>query len=560
MLLASSANAAALSGQILDLNGNAVSGAMITVAPAAPGPTALTVFSDSSGTFRFPAHEAFGDGSDLAVSVRALGFELVESTVLDAGAERITMTVIVRATSNQVSAAPPSAWLQQVGDHESTSTFILDCIGCHQVPAPQFRAYAAAMADIPGANRADITRQGWTAMVHYMNFLSAEEFSRGPDAAPLDARNVYSVGDGDRVIDYLATHFPARMDAISGYDWGAPLAVTPQTVIMEYELPAPNAVREALLLGQPAQLYVADVASNRIFRVDPASGYTTALEVPADTDMGPHSLHRGADGALWVAPFVSSVVGRLDVQTESWQTWGMKMPDGKATGIHDLSFGAEHTLLTDKDGNIWFSDIANNSVGYLDPDTGNIEVYRAPDIAGRPSNGSLYGLVMSSDREHLWFSQLAIGNVGSFNITTRQFEQSEVLPMNAGPRRLALSDDDILYVPLYGTGQLLEYDTRTHTRIGIHDLPDTASAPYAVTWDPVRKVVWIPTSNADVLYRFNPADKSFAVLPMPRTGAFLRMVDVDPASGNLITSYGNIVEQVHGPRMALIIDPGDGAY
>jgi streptogramin lyase len=91
-------------------------------------------------------------------------------------------------------------------------------------------------------------------------------------------------------------------------------------------------------------------------------------------------------------------------------------------------------------------------------------------------------------------------------------------------------------------------------------MPDMASAPYAVTWDPVRKVVWIPTSNTDVIYRFDPADKSFSVLPMPRTGAFLRMVDIDPDTGNLVTSYANIVGHVHGPRMALIIDPGDGAY
>jgi cytochrome c len=40
----------------------------------------------------------------------------------------------------------------------------------------------------------------------------------------------------------------------------------------------------------------------------------------------------------------------------------------------------------------------------------------------------------------------------------------------------------------------------------------------------------------------------------------MRMVDVDPETGHLITSYANIVEQVHGPRMALIIDPGDEAY
>src|SRR5690606_25081506 len=37
-------------------------------------------------------------------------------------------------------------------------------------------------------------------------------------------------------------------------------------------------------------------------------------------------------------------------------------------------------------------------------------------------------------------------------------------------------------------------------------------------------------------------------------------IDVDPRTGVLITSYANIVDIVQGPRMALIIDPGDGAY
>ena len=102
--------------------------------------------------------------------------------------------------------------------------------------------------------------------------------------------------------------------------------------------------------------------------------------------------------------------------------------------------------------------------------------------------------------------------------------------------------------------------TAARKQLGIHDLPDTGSAPYAATWDPVRRVVWIPTANGNVIYRFDPADKSFGVLPMPSQGAFMRMIDVDPQTGYLVRSYANIADIVHGPRMAFTIDPGDGAY
>ncbi len=558
LLLSAAAGAAPLSGEIRDLNGKPVADALITLTSKLPGPTATTVFSNAAGKFSFPARD--GLAADAAtVSVRALGYELLESTTHHRQAGPQDLLVIVKATSNQNATAPPSAWLAG-GDREATSTFVLDCIGCHEVPAPQFRNYANAIADIPGSDRATIASHGWGAIVKYMNFISAEEFSRGGEEKPLDAQNVYSVGNGERVVSYLTQRFPGRMDHVSGYSWGAPLAVTPKTAIYEYEVPRPNAIREAVLLGDPQQLYVADVSSNHLFKVDPVTGQTSTVTIPWKGPVGPHSLHRGPDGSLWVAPFVTSAVSHLDVKTGAWQSFPMRTPEGKPVGIHDLSAGAAHTLLTDPQGHIWFSDIANNSVGNLDPANGKIEIYRAPEVPGRPGNGSLYGLAMSSDREHVWYSQVAIGHFGSFNIKTRKFEDSVVLPMNSGPRRLAISDDDILYVPLYGSGQLIAYDTRNHKQLGIYDLPDRASAPYAVTWDPVRKVVWIPTSNADVIYRFNPADKSIAALPMPRTGAFLRMVDVDPRSGRLITSYSNIVQQVHGPRMALIIEPGDGAY
>jgi streptogramin lyase len=117
-----------------------------------------------------------------------------------------------------------------------------------------------------------------------------------------------------------------------------------------------------------------------------------------------------------------------------------------------------------------------------------------------------------------------------------------------------------MYIALYGSGQLLEFDTQLRETIGIYDLPDTASAPYSTTWDPVREVVWIATANGDVIYRFDPETKAIGVLPVPREQAFMRMIDVDPRTGVLVSSYANIVDVVQGPRMALIVEPGDNAY
>ena len=168
---------------------------------------------------------------------------------------------------------------------------------------------------------------------------------------------------------------------------------------------------------------------------------------------------------------------------------------------------------------------------------------------------------MTSDRKEVWYSQLGNGVFGGFNIDTEEFIGPFVLPdPNTGPRRITISGDDIMYLALYGTGQIAEFDIKKREMIAIHDLPDIGAAPYSVTWDSVRQVVWVATANADVIYRFDPATRAFGVLPLPREQSFLRMIDIDPASGVLVSSYANIVENVNGPRMALIIEPGDGAY
>jgi streptogramin lyase/cytochrome c551/c552 len=545
---------APLHGRVLDLGGRPLPGAMLTweKPPGAAGATAVTVFADAAGEFRFPEGVGAGAGAG-RLAAKLLGYrQLAEQPPADAAG----LTILMRADANQAGIAPASAWLGRAGDSAAREQVVMNCVGCHQLPSPEVRAYARSVADVPGADAAT-AEQSWRAMVHYMNYLSAWEFGRAGGAAP-DAARVYSGGEPGPMAVALARTLTGSFGEIGGYHHGAPLLADGRAVIREYAVPQPNAIREAVTLASPDALWVADVSSNRMIRVDARSGAARAFEVPVSGVMGPHTLVPGRDGTLWVTSFFPGTIARLEPASGQWRTWTLRKPDGRLIGVHDLSFDANHELQTDRHGRIWYSDILDNAVGWLDPRSGRVGIHRVPPVPGRSGNEQLYGLAMSADRTHVWYSQLGIGCFGSFNIETGKFETQVQLPdASSGPRRMAMSDGDILYVALYGSGQLAEYDTRARRMIGIYDLPDRASAPYATTWDPLRKVVWIVTSNANLLYRFDPRDKSFAVLPLPREGAFLRMVAVDRSTGALVSSYANIVQDVQGPRMALSIDLGD---
>ena len=555
----------AVRGHVFDTNGRPVTQAQVTIRrpPGSHGATAVTVFTDERGLFRFSEFFAETGSADLPLLVRALGFkQLNVSSSLTGDGRRndvLDVTVVMRRTSNQAGVAPASAWLGVIENPDEREEMVMLCVACHQHPTPEVRAYANAIDDVHTADRALAREQSWAGIADYMSYLYSEMLAEGtPDAGPLDHESAYAFRNNelDASVPLMTKYVKGRLDELRGYEYGAPLIVTSDTVIMEYEIPEPNAIREAVMIG--SDLWVADVNTNRVIRIDPASGAQKAFPVPADVPIGPHTLVKGKDGSLWVAPNYNGVLARLDPGAEDWRIWPLKDDSGVPVGIHDLTFDSRHELAADVRGRIWFSDSRNNALGYFNPETGENGGYPVPEVPGRNGRARMYGIVMTSDREHVWYSQLGIGTFGSFNTDTLQFEQVVTLPtLNSGPRRLAISEDDILYVPLYGSGQLVEYDTRAARQVGVYDLPDRASAPYAVTWDSVRQVVWVSTSNADAIYRFDPHTKTFGVMPLPRERAFLRMLFVDPATGFLVSSYANVPERVHGPRMALIIDPGD---
>ena len=543
--------ASALAGRVVDLNGQPVKQSMVTLTNGAGqrGPTAVTVFTDESGRFQFPA------GASGTPTAHALGYNMLEAVRSDPAGD---LTFIMRPTANEAGIAPASGWLARISDPNDKTQVVMRCVGCHQMPAPEVRAYAGMIHDVANADAEAARLQSWHAMVQYMNYLSAWEFGRGGGGPPPEPARVYSGGAADSTAALLARTMPGSFRDLEGYNYGAPLLVTARTVIREYEVPRPNAIREALTLDDPGALWAADVSANRVIRIDATTGALRDYEVPSPRIIGPHTLVRGSDGSLWVGPFFNGIVARLNPAKAQWTTWQLNVEGGGPAGVHDLTFDANHDLVTDKRGRIWFSDIVNNAAGWFDPKTGKSGSYRVPAVEGRAGGEALYGIVMTSDRTHVWYAQVGIGCFGSFNTETLKFETVVQMPdRNSGPRRIAVSDRDILYVPLYGSGQLVEYDTRARQMIQVYDLPDRASAPYATTWDPKRKVVWIPTSNANAIYRFDPRDKSFAVLPLPREGAFLRMLSVDKTTGALVTSYANILENVHGPRMVVQIDLGD---
>jgi streptogramin lyase len=583
LLAAATVHAGELKGNITDTNGNKLSQVGVTLDRGADvkGPNVVTVFSDEQGQYRFPTDITVNEGTP---KLRAwlMGYHqvgLFRQAAPDIHGQS-DFDIVLEPTANVASTASASAWLAQTPDGEGKHTVQLFCTGCHQFPSEKVRHFAQqaeAIAAQGGQSEGEIWRhmvryESWRSMVKYMRAKAYEIY---PDKSPIDVANIpwktvqapeYSLFNGhdeEVIAKFLSDYLPRQFDHLDPYNYGAPLGVNGRTVMREYQLPDTSLVREATMVNGSPYLWGADIQKNRLLRLDMSTGEQKWYPVPKEGPSGPHTIIGGSDGNVWVSMLEGDILGRFNPKTEEWKLWPLgpsDLPPTKVFGdqamVHDISYDANYHLAKDNNNNIWLTLIGINKMGSLNPDTGSVSYYDAFPIEGRSGvNVSLYGTLLQSDGKCAWYSQLS-GVVACLNTETHKSEHVIKFPPGSGPRRMAIDENDILWIPLYGAGQLVKYDTKQNKTLATYDVPDRSSAPYALLWDVKRQMLWVGTTNADLIYGFNPKTEKFTVLPLPRKQGYFRKLALNPVTDQLVASYSNIPTG-SGPSMALVIDVGD---
>lgn len=586
--LGAHAQAASFAGKVLALgDGLPVAQAMVTVTfePGTVGPHAVTVFTDEAGTFTFPDDLPPLENA-LSIHAKKLGFSKARKdgrALGHAAEEKSGMTLYLDAAANIASQVPASAWLDAAEPGRARNITVTSCSSCHQLASPRMREYAAQIEAVRGgpegtgraleAWRKVVRHEAWRTIVKYMRSMHYSVF-------PLESKmnigavdwktaqdtrlNFFNAEQGETIAQYLADHFPRTTDylPVGDYEYGAELGVTGRTVIREYTFPDEALVRELVPVPDTDYLWGADVKRNKIVRLDPATGETRWYAVDFNGSTGPHTIVSDDKGSLWVSMIDNDQFGHFDPKTEKWDLWTLRpvnLPNADSIAgaaiVHDMSIDSHGHLARDRFGKIWLTIVGTNQMGTLEPETGRVAFYDTNRIEGlSPINHLLYSTVLSPDGSCAWYSQVN-GWVGCVDTDTKEIRNEIPFPEGTGPRRMARDDDGTLWVALFGTGQVARIDMATAKVSATYDLPDRASAPYAVTWDGRRKAVWVANANSDALNRLDPETGEVTVYPLPRPMAYLRKVEVD-RDGRLVASYGNYPEG-SGPSMGVLIDVGD---
>jgi virginiamycin B lyase len=159
----------------------------------------------------------------------------------------------------------------------------------------------------------------------------------------------------------------------------------------------------------------------------------------------PHDPALAPDGSLWYTGQMSNTLGRLDPKTGE---------------IKEYPLGTEgsgpHGLVADPHGNIWFTAAFKGYVGKLDPKAGAVTEYKMPDPRARDPHTPVF-----DERGILWFTVESGNFIGRLDPKTGDVKLKEVPTPNAVPYGIVVTSTGVPYFCEFGTNKLASVNPAT---------------------------------------------------------------------------------------------------
>lgn len=564
------AHALGLAGTVKQDNGQPVAGVMVKVTSASAAALVTKVFTDAKGEYTVPDLGKNVGLNSMYVETFKLGYEQAQpqAKALAVVVPKISKGVaqvdfVLKPATNIAAQVPASAWLSAAPASAEKNRTIVTCSQCHQMPNERMKKLAEGLAGQDVAQR----EQVWRAMVGVMRsavygaLQSEHSQAMTPEQlveAAKPENSFIDKKDEDIVAPWLAKYMPTSFEKFDVADKarfaGAPLGVTKKTVIREYPYDEKSFVRETGVVN--GEYWVDDIARNRIGKLDPKTGAYTWYDVPSPGAPAPHTMVMDGEGNVWTTLLggTGGMASMFNPKTGAWRIYN-GFPKGMAA--HDFSQGANYLMDFDKNNINWLTIITHNKTIGFNRATGEVTpIYDLPLPDNEtPFHIGAYGGGMTSDK-NFWFAQY-YGVLGRFNTDTRKVDFEIKYPDYAGPHRMVVASNDLIYLTLIGSGQVSVIDAKKLKEIKRIDLPDRSSAPYAISLDTRRNALWIATVNNDSLFKYDLGSGKFSEFPVGIKDLHMRMIAIDKKSGDLWIASSPIPWNESEMRRLFLYHPGD---
>lgn len=195
--------------------------------------------------------------------------------------------------------------------------------------------------------------------------------------------------------------------------------------------------------------------------------------------VGPHTLIVDKDGQVWFAGNKKGYIGKLDPTTRTIKKY--MMPDPAARDPHTMSF--------DTQGDIWFTVQHGNFIGKMHTPSGEVHLIPVDTPKARP-----YGLAVDSTGKP-WIALLGTNKIATVDEHTMEAKEFVLPNLDSRPRRIGITSDDHIWYVDYARGAVGHLNPQNGRAEEWTTPGGTDSKPYGMAVDKKDRIWFVETDS-----------------------------------------------------------------
>jgi virginiamycin B lyase len=522
------ARAPALTGVVASAEDGAMEGVLVS-AQQQGSPITITVVSEASGRYRFPAERL--SAGRYRLSIRAVGYELAAPQSTDVGAQGAEVDLRLRKTADLAAQLTNTEWFMSMPGTAEQKRPLIECMSCHT-----FERIARSRHD------ADAMFGVLKRMPQYANNTTMERVQKRVAERHVNDEQVR------KTAEYLAT-----VNLSAGATWPYALKTLPRpsgratrAIITEYDLPRRTIAPHDVRTDAAGFVWYSNFVENFLGRLDPRTGDHAEFAYPQvkpGFPTGSLALEPDRDGNWWLATMFQSGLMKFDVASATFRHFpvppaldsdamqqsllmpGQSHVDGKvwtndvnrgsilrldlASGGYELidpfvgRKGRPHSpygLAADNENNLYFMDFADESIGRVDAKTGRATIYPTPTPRSRPRR------TMIDARGRIWFAEFAANKVAMFDPKSEAFREWDVPTPHTYPYDVFLDRTGELWSGSMSSDRILRFDPESGRSLE-YLLPRPTNIRRIFVDDKTRPpTIWIGSNHGASIIRLEPLE------------------------------------------------------
>ena len=280
--------------------------------------------------------------------------------------------------------------------------------------------------------------------------------------------------------------------------------------IKPFRVDAPNgmaAVSHGLIRDDKGMIWFnAHIGRGSLAKIDPKTEKLSVYIPPTGMSQidGPVTLDFDGTGGIWAG--TQDGVLRFDPAAEKFTEVKSVTPRTPKGGI-----GTTYGIAGDRDGNVWWTQMAFDIVAKSDMKTGKSLEWTLPPVVDQ--------IKLATQADIRFYDNYAPTDIGT------------PFPWSQGPRRIGIDRaGGVLWVANSWGGSLTRVDTSTGDMTFV-PMPNPATQqPYEARVDNSHNV-WVPMWTTDQIAKYDPATSQWTMFDLPTRGTEVRIVNLLEQAG-----------------------------